>query len=104
MLARSLGIRPLPSVHRVSVVIAGHFRGRNSDDKEIRLAQRFPISVVLQNFDLLTAASKDRTIEKCHVTYGSEISIIISLRSTGRRFDQIFPSLALDPGSGRRLS
>jgi hypothetical protein len=56
--------------------------------------------VHLQNFDLLAAASKQRTIEKCRLTYGSEITIIISLRSTRRRLDQVFPSLALNPRRG----
>ncbi len=64
----------------------------------------YSVTVILQNFDLLAATgSKQRTIEKCHLTYGSEISILISVRSTGRRFNQVFPPLALNPGGRRRL-
>jgi hypothetical protein len=57
----------------------------------------------LQNLDLLTAASKQRTIEKCRLTYGSEITIIIGFCCGRRSLDQIFPSLPLDPRGRRRL-
>ena len=60
------------------------------------------MGVHLQNLDLLTAASKQRTIEKCRLTYGSEITIIISVNAR-RSLDQIFPSLALDPSRRWRL-
>jgi hypothetical protein len=57
----------------------------------------------LQNLDLLTATSKQRTIEKCRLTYGSEITIIIGFCCGCRSLNQIFPSLPLDPRGRRRL-
>lgn len=87
----------------MTVVVVGCFGHSSSDSKVVQDSNpfwgAFPSGGVhLQNLDLLTAASKQRTIEKCRLTYGSEITIIISICSTGRSLDQIFPSFALNPG------
>ena len=58
---------------------------------------------VLQDFDLLTTAGKERIVEEGHLTYGSEVVVLVEIRRRGRGLDQIFPSLPLHPGGGRWL-
>ena len=85
------------------VVVFGFVNSSRSDSKIVQdsmpsgVAFLFRGGVYLQNLDLLAAASKQRTIEKCRLTYGSEITIIISVCCAGRSLDQIFPSLSLHP-------
>ena len=69
----------------------------------IRSARNMDNNRLLQYFDFLAATSKQRTIEKCHLTYRSKISIIIGFGGRCRSLNQIFPSLALHPCRRRWL-
>lgn len=77
--------------------------GSSSSNNDNRVVQSPRWPALLQNFDLLTAACKQRTIEKCRLTYGSEITVIVSVGRGRRSLDQIFPSFALDPRGRRRF-